>query len=101
MTGLSEVMFPHGLVSSDRSKCQFQYPDSGPVEGMNKKLLTFGIGGTVLAAICCVTPLLPIMLTAVGLTGLIGLVYNDAVLFSAMGIFILITGYALWRQKKA
>ena len=68
---------------------------------MKNKLLTLGIGGTLVAALCCFTPLLPIVLTALGLTGFIGVLYNDAVLLPMLAIFILITGYALWRRKRA
>lgn len=67
---------------------------------MKNKLLTLGIGGTVVAALCCFTPFLPIVLTALGLTGFIGVLYNDAVLLPMLAIFILITGYALWRRQK-
>lgn len=67
---------------------------------MKNKLLTLGIGGTLVAALCCFTPLLPIVLTALGLTGLIGVLYNDAVLLPILAIFILTTGYALWRRQK-
>ena len=67
---------------------------------MTNKLLGIGIGGTVLAALCCFTPILPIALSAVGLTGLLGVLYNDAVLFPALAVFILITGYALWRKQQ-
>ncbi|WP_299043135.1 mercury resistance system transport protein MerF [uncultured Tateyamaria sp.] len=67
---------------------------------MKDKLLTLGIGGSVVAALCCFTPLLPILLTSVGLTGLLSVFYNDAVLLPALAGFLLITGYALWRRKK-
>lgn len=67
---------------------------------MKDKLLTLGIGGSVVAALCCFTPLLPILLTSIGLAGLLGVVYNDAVLLPALAGFLLITGYALWRRKK-
>jgi mercuric ion transport protein len=63
---------------------------------MKNKLLSIGIFGTVIAALCCLTPLLPITLTALGLTGLLGLVYNDAVLLPAMAFFALMTLYAVW-----
>ena len=67
---------------------------------MTNKLLGIGIGGTVLAALCCFTPFLPIILSALGLTSFLGVFYNDAVLLPALAIFILITGYALWRRQK-
>ena len=67
---------------------------------MSKKLMSIGIGGTLLAAACCFTPLLPITLGALGLTGLLSVLYSDAVLLPAMGIFILIAGYGFWRHKQ-
>ena len=67
---------------------------------MKSKLLAFGLGGTLLAALCCFTPLLPIVLTALGLTGLLGVLYNDAVLLPVLAGFLILTGYAIWRLKK-
>ena len=70
------------------------------INTMKNKLLTLGLGGTVLAALCCFTPLLPIVLTALGLTGYLSVVYNDAVLLPILASFLILTGYALWRQNK-
>lgn len=67
---------------------------------MKNKLLASGIGGTIVAALCCFTPLLPIILSALGLTGLLGILYNDAVLFPVLTGFLILTGYALWRRKQ-
>ncbi|WP_298260943.1 mercury resistance system transport protein MerF [uncultured Litoreibacter sp.] len=67
---------------------------------MKNKLLAFGIGGTLLAALCCFTPLLPIVLTALGLTGLLGVLYNDAVLLPILAGFLILTGYAIWQRRK-
>ena len=69
------------------------------IDSMKNKLLVLGVGGTILAALCCFTPLLPVALTALGLTGLLGVVYNDAVLLPILAGFLLLTGYAIWRQK--
>ena len=63
----------------------------------NKTLLTTGIVGTVLAALCCFTPVLVVLLTGVGLSAAIG--YLDMVLLPALGIFVAITLYALWRRQ--
>jgi mercuric ion transport protein len=65
----------------------------------DKALLTTGIVGTVLAALCCFTPVLVVLLTGVGLSAAIG--YLDVVLLPALGIFIVITFYALWRQRRS
>ena len=67
---------------------------------MKSKLLAFGLAGTVIAALCCVTPLLPIVLTALGLTGLIGALYTDAVLLPVLAGFLLLTAVALWRLRR-
>lgn len=70
------------------------------IDPMKNKLLALGVGGTILAILCCFTPLLPVVLTALGLTGLLGAVYNDAVLLPVLAGFLILTGYAIWRQKK-
>ena len=67
---------------------------------MKSKLMGLGLGGTLLAALCCFTPLLPIVLTALGLTGLLGVLYNDAILLPILAGFLILTGYAIWRLKK-
>lgn len=64
----------------------------------DKTLLTTGIVGTVLAALCCFTPVLVVLLTGVGLSAAIG--YLDVVLLPALGIFVAITLYALWRKQR-
>lgn len=65
----------------------------------NKTLLTTGIIGTVLAALCCFTPLLVVLLGALGLSAVVG--YLDVVLLPVLAIFIVITLYALWRRKQS
>ncbi len=65
---------------------------------MKDRLLTIGIVGTVVAAICCFTPALALLLSAVGLSAAIG--YLDIILLPALAIFILMTGYALWRRQR-
>lgn len=67
---------------------------------MKNKLLSLGIGGTIIAILCCFTPLLPIVLTALGLGGMISFVYNDAVLLPILAGFLILTGFALWQRKK-
>ncbi len=64
----------------------------------NNKLLTTGVVGTVIAALCCFTPVLVVILTGVGLSAAIG--YLDVVLLPALGIFVAITIYALWRRQR-
>jgi mercuric ion transport protein len=60
-------------------------------------LLRVGVIGTIVAALCCFTPVLVVLFGAVGLAAVVG--YLDAVLFPALGIFILLTIYALWRKN--
>lgn len=62
--------------------------------------LKLGVGGSVFVGICCVTPLIPIVLGGVGLSGVVGYVYRDSVLFPILAIFLLIAGYGLWKQKQ-
>ena len=56
-----------------------------------------GVIGTITAALCCFTPILVVLFGAVGLSALVG--YLDYVLFPALGIFVLLTLYALWRKR--
>ena len=63
----------------------------------NKKLLCAGIGGTAIAAICCFTPLLVVVFGALGVSA--WLAGADLVLFPALGFFVLLTLYALYRVK--
>lgn len=65
---------------------------------MNNKLLTTGIVGTVIAALCCFTPVLVILFGAVGLSAAVG--YLDIVLMPVLAIFVGITIYALWRRHQ-
>ncbi len=63
----------------------------------DKGLLRTGLIGTVIAALCCFTPILVVLFGVVGLSALVG--YLDAVLFPVLFIFIGLTVYALWRQR--
>ncbi len=64
----------------------------------NKTLLCTGAGGTIVAALCCFTPVLVVLLGAVGLSA--WLAWIDYVLFPALGFFVLLTLYALHRQRR-
>jgi mercuric ion transport protein len=64
----------------------------------DKKLLGIGIGGTVVAALCCFTPILVVLLGAVGLSAALG--WLDYVLFPALAFFIGLTIYAVYRRQK-
>lgn len=63
-----------------------------------KTLLRTSVIGTVLVALCCVTPILVILLGTLGLAALTG--YLDYVLLPALAFFIGLTVYALWREKR-
>ena len=63
----------------------------------NNGLIKTGIIGTIIAALCCFTPLLVILLGAVGLSAIVG--YLDLVLLPALAFFVLLTLYAVWRKS--
>ena len=62
-----------------------------------KNLLAVGLVGTVVAALCCFTPVLVVLLGAIGLSAVTG--YLDYVLLPAMVISIGIVIYALSRRQ--
>ena len=62
-------------------------------------MLKTGIIGTVVAALCCFTPVLVILFGAVGLGGVVG--YLDAVLLPALVMFVGITIVAIVRRARA
>lgn len=63
-----------------------------------KTLLRTSVIGTVILALCCFTPILVILLGAVGLAALTG--YLDLILLPALVVFIGLTVYAVWRKKQ-
>lgn len=64
----------------------------------DRTLLRFGILGTIIVALCCFTPILVILVAAVGLSALTG--YLDYVLIPALLIFLGLTVYAVRRRNK-
>ena len=62
-----------------------------------RSLFKVGMIGSVIAALCCFTPLLEVILGAIGLSALVG--YLDMVLVPALVLFILITLIALYRMR--
>ena len=64
----------------------------------NNPLLKTGIVGTVIAALCCFTPVLVVLLGVVGLSAVLG--WTDYVLFPALAFFIALTVYAVWRRQR-
>lgn len=65
----------------------------------DRSLLATGLGGSAIAALCCVTPILVIALGAVGLSAIVG--WLDVVLLPALAFFLGLTAYALWRRRRA
>jgi mercuric ion transport protein len=64
----------------------------------DKVFLKIGLVGSVIAAICCFTTLLVILLGTIGLSSLVGML--DIVLLPAFAIVLVITGYALWKRSR-
>ena len=67
-------------------------------EKTDRKLIATGITGTVIAALCCFTPVLVVLLGAVGLSAWLG--WLDYVLLPALAIFVGLTVYAVWRRQR-
>jgi len=63
------------------------------------RALKVGLAGTVIAAVCCFTPLLAMILGAVGLSAWLG--YADYVVWPALAVFVGLTAYAVLRQRRA
>ena len=63
----------------------------------NKNLLKTGIIGSSIAALCCFTPALVVLLGAVGLSA--WLAWLDFVLLPALALFVGITIFALLRKR--
>lgn len=65
----------------------------------DRNLLKTGIVGSAIAAICCFTPALVVLLGAIGLSA--WLAWLDYVLLPALVLFLGITVYALIRMQRA
>jgi len=59
--------------------------------------LKTGIIGSIVAALCCFTPVLVLLFGALGLAAIMG--YLDYVLMPALIIFLAITAYAFFIKK--
>ena len=64
---------------------------------MSRRLLMTGIVGTIVAAICCFTPVLVVLLGGVGLSAWLG--WLDYVLLPALALFLALTLYAGFKQR--
>ena len=63
----------------------------------DKKVLGIGVTGTVIAAVCCFTPALVLLLAAVGLSAITG--WLDYVLLPVLALFLGITVYGVMKAK--
>jgi len=63
----------------------------------DRPLLKTGIIGSAIAALCCFTPVLLVLLGVVGLSAWAG--WLDYVLFPALAVFVGITIYAFARRR--
>jgi mercuric ion transport protein len=64
----------------------------------DKGLICTGAAGSVIAAICCFTPVLVIAFGVIGLSAWVG--WLDYVLFPMLAFFLGLTGYALYRLRQ-
>lgn len=58
-----------------------------------------GLIGTIFAALCCFTPLLPLLLGAIGLSVWIPALYRDAILLPFLGIFVVVALVGYWQSR--
>jgi len=65
---------------------------------MKSRLLTTGIVGAAVTAICCVTPLLVVLFGLLGVSAWLG--WIDMILLPLLGLFIALTVYALITTKR-
>lgn len=63
----------------------------------DRTLLRTGIIGSVVAALCCGTSVLAIVLGSIGLSA--WLAWSDFVVLPALIAFLALTGYALYRMR--
>lgn len=73
-------------------------PLARPVSDMNQKLFRIGVIGSAITAICCFTPALVLLVTALGLAAIVG--YLDYVLFPLLAVFLAMTVASLWAQPR-
>jgi mercuric ion transport protein len=64
----------------------------------DKALLCTGVAGSIVAAVCCFTPALALLLGAIGLSA--WLAWLDYVLLPALVFFLGLTGFALIRMQR-
>ena len=67
----------------------------------HRKLFRVGLTGSIVMGLCCFTPVLAIVLSALGLSGVLGFLLNDLILLPLLAIFFTLTVYAIWMRKTA
>jgi len=63
------------------------------------RLFKTGAIGSVIAALCCATPVLAVLLGAIGLGWMAD--YTDYVVLPVLGLCLGLIGYALWHSPKS
>ncbi len=62
------------------------------------RLFGIGVASSLVAAVCCATPVLAILLGALGLSA--SLAWSDYVVLPALLVFLGIAGYGLLRRRQ-
>ena len=65
-----------------------------------EKLIGIGGVGALLAAICCFTPALVLLLGSLGMSAFVGW-WLDLILFPALAIFMAMAAYGLYLRRRA
>jgi hypothetical protein len=66
-----------------------------------RKLFAFGSGGlAAFGILCCVSPLLPIVLGGLGASWLLPVLYRDAVLLPFSALMLVISGALFWSMRR-
>ena len=71
-------------------------------EKPQKNFLKIGIVGTLIAALCCATPIMVLLLGAIGLGA--ASAYLDYVLLPTLALFFIVTIYGLaqfWKARRS
>lgn len=65
---------------------------------MSNRLSTIGLSGAAVALVCSFTPVLPVILPAMGLSSLLPVIYRDAVLLPVVIAFLALAAIGLWKK---
>jgi mercuric ion transport protein len=94
LTAVQSMPLCSGLQSSAKPKKEGEMEDV-----WTRRMFRTGLIGSVIVAICCFTPILVVLLGAIGLGAITG--YLDYVLLPALAGFLGLTAYAVYRRKPA